>query len=412
MKTVGIIAEYNPFHNGHAYQIAKAKEITGADYCIVVMSGNFVQRGTPAIMDKYLRVKAALTNGADLVIELPVHYATGSAEYFASGAIAILDKIGVTDCLCFGSECGDIHALSALSQVFISENNEFKKILKQQLKAGYSYPKARNDALIATAPHLITDPEILNSPNNILGLEYLKAIKKRNSKLEPYTISRTGGAYHETGLNPSYSSALAIREAIRKKQDIRLVKDQVPLFSYTSMKENYGKTFPILAEDIYSLLQYRLFMEHEKGFTKYFDVDSDFSDKLKNLFPCYTEYSTLCESLKSKNTTYTKVSRNLLHILLDIEQEDVDAFCSQDYVYYARMLGFKKDAAPLLSAIKSNTSIPLLSKLADAENCISSENGKKMLHQDIGTSHIYDLLIHQKFHQSLQNEYAKPMVIL
>lgn len=412
MRTVGIIAEYNPFHNGHAYQIAKAKEITAADYCIVVMSGNFVQRGTPAIINKYLRTQAALANGADLVIELPVHFASGSAEYFASGAIAILDKIGVTDCLCFGSECGDIHALTAISQVFISENNEFKKILKQQMKAGYSYPKARNDALIATEPHLIKDPELLSSPNNILGLEYLKALKKRNSRIEPYTISRTGSDYHDTGLNAPYSSALAIRESITMKQDISLIKDQVPAAVYTALLENYGKTFPILPEDIYALLQYKLFMEQEKGFTKYFDIDSDFSDRLKNLFPYFTEYTALCETLKSKNTTYTKVSRNLLHILLNIYQEDLDIFCSEDYVYYARMLGFKKDAGPLLSAIKSNASIPLLSKLADAINCISSENGKRMLHQDIEASHIYDLLIHQKFHQNPQNEYAKPIVIV
>ena len=134
MKTVGIVAEYNPFHNGHAYQIAMAKKMTGADYCIVVMSGDFVQRGTPAIMDKYIRAQSALENGADLVLELPVYYATSSAEYFASGAVALLDKLGVTDTLCFGSECGDIKVLSALAQALLDETPQFKKILQQQMK--------------------------------------------------------------------------------------------------------------------------------------------------------------------------------------------------------------------------------------------------------------------------------------
>ena len=188
MKTVGIIAEYNPFHNGHKYQIEKAKELTGADYCIVVMSGNFVQRGTPAFMDKYLRAKAALTCGADLVIELPVHYAAASAEYFASGAVAILDRLGVIDYLCFGSECGNIEILSDIADVLISESDEFKNVLKQRLKEGVAYPKARNDAICAAAPHLTEYLDVLNYPNNILGLEYIKALKKRKSNIAPCTI--------------------------------------------------------------------------------------------------------------------------------------------------------------------------------------------------------------------------------
>ena len=185
MKTVGIIAEYNPFHNGHAYQIAMAKKITSADYCIVVMSGDFVQRGTPAIMDKYIRAHSALESGADLVLELPVYYAASSAEYFASGAVALLDKLGVTDTLCFGSECGDIAVLSALAEALLDETPQFKKVLKQQIKSGASYPQARNHALSVTAPHLTGSLHVLQSPNNILGLEYIKALKKRQSRIQP-----------------------------------------------------------------------------------------------------------------------------------------------------------------------------------------------------------------------------------
>ncbi len=152
MKTVGIIAEYNPFHNGHAFQLAKAKEITGADYAVVVMSGNFVQRGFPAIMEKSLRAESALLCGADVVIELPVHYASASAEYFASGAVSLLDRLGVVDFLCFGSECGDIDVLSSLADMLLAEDNSFRESLKSHLKKGASYPQARSDALRALSP--------------------------------------------------------------------------------------------------------------------------------------------------------------------------------------------------------------------------------------------------------------------
>lgn len=412
MKTVGIIAEYNPFHNGHAYQIAEAKRTTGADYCIIVMSGNFMQRGIPAIMDKSLRIQSALMCGADLVLELPVHYATGSAEYFAAGAIAILDKLNVTDCLCFGSECGDIQALSALSDALLSESEEFKELLRQKMKAGYSYPNARNYALSVTEPQLTQHLDILSFPNNILGLEYMKALKRRASRIEPYTISRIGAGYHDDLLNESYSSALAIRESIAIKQDIHFIKEQFPDAVYKLLEADYQKTFPIMPEDISSLLIYKLIQERENGFSKYFDIDNGFSDRLCKLIHSYTDYTSFCEVLKTKNITHTRVARNLLHILLNIYQSDLDKFCAEDYVYYARVAGFRKEAAPLLSAIKDNASIPLISKLADAGDYITSENGIKMLNQDIQANHIYSLIACQKFHQNFLNENTRPIVIL
>lgn len=412
MKTVGIIAEYNPFHNGHKYQIEKAKELTGADYCIVVMSGNFVQRGTPAFMDKYLRAKAALTCGADLVIELPVHYAAASAEYFASGAVAILDRLGIIDYLCFGSECGNIEILSDIADVLISESDEFKNVLKRCLKEGHSYPKARNDAICVAAPYLKEYLDVLNYPNNILGLEYIKALKKRKSHIVPYTVSRIGAGYHDYELNDSYSSALAIREAVMAKNDIRVTKKQIPDCVHNLMEENYLKTFPIFPEDLSLLLHYKLLQGQDAGFEMYFDIDSHFSDKLKKYLPNSTNYTDLCDTLKSKNMTYTRVSRNLLHVLLNIYQSDMDAYCSQDYVYYARMLGFRKEASKLLNAIKTGSSIPLISKLADATACIETEDGIKMLKCDIQASHLYSMVVQHKFNRDFCNEYTEPIIIV
>lgn len=412
MKTVGIIAEYNPFHNGHAYQISMAKKITDADYCIIVMSGNFVQRGAPAVMDKYIRTRSALENGADLVLELPVCYATGSAEYFASGAIALLDKLGVTDTLCFGSECDDIALLSELADTLLDETPQFKKVLKQQIKTGASYPQARNHALSVTAPHLTGSLHILQAPNNILGLEYIKALKKRRSRIQPYSVNRMGSGYHTVGLESSYSSALAIRESISRREDIRYIKEQVPATVYSAMEEAFGRTFPILPNDLSALLPYKLLLEQSRGYTSYLDIDASFSDRLTRMLFSYTDYSSFCEQLKTKNMTYTRVSRNLLHILLDICQKDMDTFCKEDYVYYAKMLGFKKEAEHLLGAVKERTGIPLLSKLADADNLIDNKNGRKMFAADIRADHIYSLLVQQKFGGPLRNEYCSQVIVM
>lgn len=412
MKTVGIIAEYNPFHNGHAHHLAAAKKMTGADYCIVVMSGDFVQRGAPAIMDKYARTRAALENGADLVLELPVCYAASSAEYFACGAVALLDKLQVTDTLCFGSECGDIRVLSELADALLNETEEFKQILKQRMKAGSSYPQARNHALSVTAPRLTGTLHVLQSPNNILGLEYIKAIRRRQSSIQPYTLNRLGAGYHASDLETSYSSALAIRESISRTKDISYIKDQVPSNVYEAMRETFGHTFPILPDDLSSLLSYKLLLEHTQGFHSYLDVDGSFSDRLVRMLPSSMNYMDFCEQLKTKNMTYTRVSRNLLHILLNIYREDMDAFRTDDYIYYARMLGFKKEAEPLLSAVKERSEIPLLSKPADAANIIAHANGHKMFDADIRAAHVYSLLVQQKFGGSFQNEYRSRIIVI
>ena len=407
MKTTGIIAEYNPFHNGHAYHMAQAKEITGADYCIVIMSGNYVQRGIPAIMDKVLRTRAALMCGADLVIELPVHYATSSAEYFAGGAVSLLDKLGVTDCLCFGSECGNIESMLRLSDIISSESAEFKSLLQKHLKAGSPYPKARNLALSEAYPQLADELSLLQHPNNILGVEYLKVLKKRGSRITPYTVSRIGADYHDASMHTAYSSALAIRNSLTQNSNISLIKEFIPFSVYEDQE-----LFPIFPDDFSSLLAYKIIQEQDAGFDAYFDINKDFSDKIKKRFSSYTGFSAFCDTLKSKNMTYTRISRNLLHILLNIYQADIDLFCSQDYVYYAKILGFKKESAPLLSKIKADSSIPLISKMADASDLIASESGRKMLAQEIQADDIYRMAIQQKFHAHLPNEYQRQIVII
>ena len=200
MKVNGIVAEYNPFHNGHAYQMKHAKEATGADYTIIVMSGNFMQRGAPALLDKFTRAKMALECGADLVLELPTCYAASSAEFFAKGSVALFDKLGVTTNLCFGSECGNIDTLSRIAEIFYTEPEPYVESLRCNLKKGMSFPIARTWALLQYAPSLSDDKDVLSSPNNILGIEYLKALMSRNSKIVPFTTTRVGADYHDKRL--------------------------------------------------------------------------------------------------------------------------------------------------------------------------------------------------------------------
>ncbi|WP_455718849.1 tRNA(Met) cytidine acetate ligase, partial [Anaerosporobacter sp.] len=216
MQVVGLITEYNPFHNGHAYHIQKAKEITNADYVIVIMSGNYVQRGTPAIIDKYSRTLMALNNGADIVIELPVIYATASAETFAAGAIRILHDLGIVNSICFGSECGDLTLLSSIAKALCIESEEFRDTLLKYLRQGLSYPMARKHALLNTIElSNYTNQQIeqvIESSNNILGVEYLKALYRLSSNIVPYTILREGSGYNDLTLDTTFSSASALRK--------------------------------------------------------------------------------------------------------------------------------------------------------------------------------------------------------
>lgn len=414
MNVVGVIAEYNPFHNGHQYQLNKIKELTHADYCIIAMSGDFVQRGSPALIDKYSRTKMALQNGADLVLELPVYYATGSAEYFAAGAVALLDRLGVVNSICFGSECGDISVLSSFAKILAEESEEFSKTLRYNLRNGLSYPVARNNAVTFLHPELTEHLEVLSSPNNILGIEYLKALYRRKSTIVPYTNFRVGSEYHDTTLSSNTSSATAIRHSLEQMDDLLLIANQVPSNVFQIMEEHFHVDYPIYQQDISLPLNYKLLQYHNKGFTEFADVTQDLSDKIVKNLEQFTNCSDFCELLKSKDMTYTRISRCLLHILLDIRKASLQNFIADDFVYYGRILGLKQNSTNILNAIKNKASIPLISKLADAENVLATtkypEHASEMLQSDIFAAHVYDSVTTNKFHTYLPNEYRRQIV--
>lgn len=411
MNVNGIIAEYNPFHNGHLYQLNHSLKQTNADYTIIAMSGNFMQRGAPAIIDKHKRARMALKNGADLVLELPICYAASSAEFFATGAVTLFDKLGITTNLCFGSECGDITILKEIAEILLTEPEEYTEVLRLFLRQGLSYPTARTQALLHYSPKLSEFKQELSNPNNILGIEYIKALLRRNSSITPVTTMRVGSDYHDKNLETSKSSALAIREALFSGKELSFLSAQMPESSYKILEEALKETPPLSTNDFSSILHYKLLMEAESGFTKYLDVTSDLSDRIRKTLYKYTSYQSFCELLKSKDMTYTRISRCLLHILLDIKKSDLDTYREMDYIPYARVLGFKKSATPLLSAIKKNASIPLVTKLADATNILSPD-AYQMLQQELKQNSIYESVRAMKSGTPMRNELQIPIEII
>ena len=406
----GIIAEYNPFHNGHIAHLEKTKEQTNADYTIVAMSGNFVQRGAPAVVDKYVRTKMALEGGADLVLEIPTCYSTSSAEYFASAGVALLDKIGVVDYLSFGSESGDIEILNHIASILLEEPPEFSEYMQRYLREGYTYPLARNNALIQYENSLFDATRVLESPNNILAIEYIKAILRRESSITPFTIKRQGSNYHDRYMADSATSASAqaIREGILAGTDFSAA---MPENAYMDLFDEIEAGNIMDLDDFSSMLYYKLLQEKNIGYTSYFDVSSTLSDRIANKLSTFTSFKNFIEEVKSRDRTYTRISRCLMHILLDITERDLESYKLIDFIPYARVLGFRKQAEPLLSEIKCRSKIPLITKVADASGILYSEPWK-MFRNEIKANEIYYSARAIKTCTPAKNEYSTPLVIL
>lgn len=411
MKTVGLITEYNPFHNGHAYHIEKAKMLTGADRVIVVMSGDFVQRGAPAVMPKHLRTESALLSGASLIIELPVCFATGSAEYFAQGSISLLNQLGCIDSICFGSECGDLHLLKEIAQILADEPIEYQTALKQALKEGASFPAARQEAL-----NIYSDKysEILASPNNILGIEYLKALAKIHSKMEPFTIKRIGAGYHDMDINGQFSSATAIRSDIYQLADVNSsseslplthIQTQVPSSCHELMKKNYQTRYPVKADDFSLLLKAKLLSETAGSLSHYLDMSPELANRILRLRNDYLSFEQFCDLLKTKELTRSRISRSFIHVLLGITNDWLTAIKAP--APYARILGFRRDHADLLGILKRTSDIPLITSPARA---VLADTAYQMLELDIYASDLYESVITDLYGTPFHNELTKQII--
>jgi len=417
MSTVGLITEYNPFHNGHLYHIEASKKITGADTVISVMSGSFVQRGEPAVIDKYTRTEMALANGISLLVELPTFYSCSSAEYFSFGAIMTLEALGV-DSVCFGSECGDIDIISHIAELLINEPTQLSELIKEKLSSGQSYPKARNDSLCQYIKdnNCINDTSIidnvLKSPNNILGIEYIKTIKKYNLSIKPYTIKRVGSDYNETEVITDLPSASAIRKAFLNPEVsgcdfsetnsyINSLKSSIPKNVYTCLLSSVGINFPICIDDftvmLISKLKYLIYTDYTL-LTRYLDINIDFANRILNVFTEIETFTELIEKLKNKQLTYTRVCRSLMHVLLEITDDCAEKYIHSGTVPYIRLLGFDNLGQTYLNKVKKECKVPIITKTADY---------KELLNEDVFATDIYNMVVFHKYGTKLASEYKQ-----
>ena len=384
MKVLGIIAEYNPFHNGHRYHIEEAKKITNADYVIVVMSGNFTQTGNIAIYDKFTRAKLATEYGVDLVIELPTIYANSSAESFAYGAVSILENLGIVDYICFGSETDNIETLSKISKIINSNNVQINSKIKEILKTGVSYPVARENALkeFLTAEEI----DILDKSNNILGIEYLRSLDKLNSNITPICIKRESSDFNEIMLNENsdrYTSATSIRNMIYQNK-IDLVEKYVPALTYTTIV-NTNASFN---DKLYRILKYKILTTSLEELRNISEVTEGLENKIKSEITHSLSYDDYINNLKSKRYTMTKIKRMLNNILLDITKDDLK-YIKENNITYAHILSLGYKGKDLLSKISNNSNIKLITKINENTLNELDENIRKYLDLDILASNIY-----------------------
>ena len=401
MKAVGLVTEYNPFHNGHLYHLNKAMELTGADISVAVMSGDFVQRGEPAVLDKYTRTSMALNSGVNLVVELPVNYAVSSAENFAAGALKVLDYIKA-DSIAFGSESGNIERLSKLAHILCDNEDTLYKEISKYTANGISYAAARQKVV-----EKLTDKDtaaMLTSSNNILAVEYLKAIIKNNYAIKPYTVQRQGDAYNDTDIRSDYASATALRGNLKADN----ISKYIPVKAGLILSSNTNYIYPDdITEALFTRLLDILFASsYDKNVfienvMKYPDVNKEIAGRLyKSVMDMITRtvphragskdneafsFGSLCEHIKTKEVPLSRIKRALIRITLGLDKKHMEKYTNEPYI---RVLGFDKKGQEYLSYIRKTVEVPLITKTADY---------KEILLDDIHAANIYNMIVAGKY---------------
>lgn len=422
MNITAIIAEYNPFHNGHAYQLEQIRKKTDADAILVVMSGDFVQRGTPAIYDSYARARAALVCGVDVVLELPVYFATGSAEYFAAGAITLLNRLNCVNTLCFGCECENLDLLSRIAEVLAKEPAAFGALLRAQLKKGQSFPAAREEALWKffqeeeNLPAFLSREmlsHLLGSPNNILAIEYLKQLKRTHSSMTPYAIKRQGSGYLDVNREASLPSAMAIRTMLSEGLLPVDMAHCMPPAAVSVLRDVHGTYGPVYCDDFDVMLHYQLVTGQEQGFSDYVDCSQELSNKICNHLSDYRSFTTFAESLWSQDITTARIYRCLTHILLGLRREGLETLQETGWIHYARILGIgnQTQTSELTATLKAKTQIPLLTKPSKAEKLLSPV-GNASLQKDLLANNIYRIALSQKTKKTVPDVTRRPFLKL
>lgn len=390
MKVLGIIAEYNPFHNGHLYHLKESVGIADPDYTVCVMSGNFMQRGEPAITDKWNRAEMAVKNGIDLVLELPFAFACNNAEYFAYGAVDILNRIGCVTHLSFGSEAGDLSALMKTAGFLTHESDELKAGIREYSEQGLSFPKARYEAVRKCMGEDCSD--VLKSANNILAVEYLKQLQLSESSIEPLTIKRYGTGYHDKETFEDIASATAIRHKIGKTGSSEDVFEFIPTATYQVLK-SIDKGVNTIFDDFYKLLIYKILTSETEELRAILSATEGLENRVKNAVSRSVDMDSLIKSVLSKRYTDTRIRRLMSHILIGLKKESFREIIDKR-INYARVLGFSRKGAELLKQIKKEeqNTIPVLTNINRETDREADE--WKLLRYDVTASDVYNLAVH------------------
>ena len=387
MKALGIIAEYNPFHKGHYYHLLESKKASGADACVAVMSGNFTQRGDAALLSKWERSKIAVDCGIDLVLELPFVYACNNAEIFAKGAVQILNGLNFIDTVSFGSESGELTKLAETAEIISNETPAFKKSIREHLDKGFSYPKARALAVRDAAGEEAAN--ILNSPNNILAVEYIKQLCLSGSKMIPLTIKRKGQDYNSTIPDGEFSSAAAIRNCLNETGSIDNIKEYVPIECLENIK-NLNININKIINNMFLLISSRIITEKPEDLEKIFSAGEGLGSKLKKAMRDSSDLDELLMAIKSKRYTMTRIKRLLVHTLFNLSAIDFNDIESRN-LNYARVLAFNDKGAALLK--KAKAAGPLIPVITNIKKQVKeTDDIMKILKYDIAASDVYNLI--------------------
>lgn len=412
MKTAAIIAEYNPFHKGHIYHIKQTRKLTGADCVIALMSGNFVQRGEPAFADKYTRARCAL-NHADLVLELPAVYAVSSAEGFASGAVSILDALGGVDFLSFGAEAAapEYESLYKAAEILSSEPEAYTALLREKLAGGASFPAARAASLSEYTQNEGISA-ILSTPNNILAVEYIKALIRRDSKISPFPIKRLGNYHYDVDkTSTGFAGAAELRDKYRL-EGLYGIKTSLDDAVLEILSEAEGKYLPVYPNDADSLLSYAAAVNYS-ALSSISDVGESLAAKIRSEFShiSFQCFEAFAAKLKSRELTYTRICRALIHILLNIKQSDIDMLAASGYPAYARVIGFNKTGRYFLSSVKKSASLPIISNCADEYGSLPPAQ-KYLFDKDILATRIYNNILYSKYKTAPVDDFrSRPIII-
>ncbi len=402
MNILGLIVEYNPFHNGHLYHLNKSIEKTKATHTVAIMSGSFLQRGEPALFDKHTRAKIAVENGVDLVLELPTLFACQSAEIFAHGAITTLNSLNCIDSVCFGSEEGNTDILYTISKILVDEPNEFKEYLKNHLTTGQPFPTARSYALYdyISKYNLINISktklqDVLNSSNNILGLEYIKSLLKLKSNINIFTIGRIQSAYNSETIESSICSATAIRKSLKDLKDISFMNSVVPRPTFNIIEDKINNNFNPMFDEHYFHILSSIILRDVHLLDQYFDVIEGIENRIyENIFKS-TSYEDLILKTKSKRYTLTKIKRILNNILLGITKESMCKVKDINFMPYIRVLAFNDKGREILKEIKNNSDVKIINKFANISFSLDDDVLKTLIDYDIKATNMYNSIYYK-----------------